>query len=167
MDKQGKDFLQFLERRAGRWRGLILPLLLLTGGILLLWPGEKTVAPAQTPSVQSTGSAGYEQTLETRLTQLLQCVQGAGRTKVMVMLETAPLNIYATDTRQGMSGTEQTHVLLDGGTALTETVQSPAVGGVAVLCEGGDDPAVAAKIYEIVSSLLGLSAGRISVTKMN
>ena len=157
-----------LVRWAGRYQRVLVPLVLLAGGLLLLMPGEKQSAPPQVQTAQTApGGAAYEQALEQRLTSLLQCVQGAGRTRVMVMLETSPQYRYATDTRDNMGGTEQTHILLDGGTALTETIQSPAVGGVAVLCEGGDNAAVAARIYEIVSSLLGLSAGRISVTKMN
>ena len=57
--------------------------------------------------------------------------------------------------------------LLDDGSALTETVRTPAVCGVAVVCEGGDQTHVVAQITEMLSSLLGISSSRISVAKMN
>ena len=58
---------------------------------------------------------------------------------------------------------QQTHVLLEDGSALTETVCLPQVCGVAVLCEGGGDIRVAARITELVSALLDLPSNRICV----
>ena len=167
MNKETFPFLGPLGRWAAQYRRALFPLVLLAGGFLLLLPARPPAGESPPRPRQQAAAALCEQQLEQRLTALLQCVQGAGRTRVMVMLETAPFYQYATDTRDSLGGTEQTHILLDGGSALTETIQSPVIGGVAVLCDGGDDPAVAGRIYEIVSSLLGLSAGRISVTKMN
>ena len=37
------------------------------------------------------------------------------------------------------------------------------VSGVAVICDGGDDPEIKLKIYDIVKSLFGISTARISV----
>lgn len=148
-------------------RGIVLPLLILLGGGLLIFPGgskpKETVPPAQSEQAFS----AYEKEMEKRLEDLISGVDGAGKTRVMVTLESTQMNIYATDVRDSMNGTEETHVLLKDGSALKETIETPEIGGVAVLCEGGDDIKVAAKIHEILSSLLGLSTGRISVAKMN
>ena len=54
-------------------------------------------------------------------------------------------------------------ILLEDGSALTETVCLPQVCGVAVLCEGGGDIRVAARITELVSALLDLPSNRICV----
>ena len=148
-------------------RRLLVPAGLLLGGLLLLGPlgaARPSPRPARDETAQMTA---YEQTLESRLTALLSQVEGVGRVQVMLTLTGSPQHIYATDTRQSMGGTEQRHVLLDDGGALTETVQTPEIGGAAILCEGGDNVRVAAQIYEIVSSLLGLSTGRISVAKLS
>ena len=51
----------------------------------------------------------------------------------------------------------------EDGSALTETVCLPQVCGVAVLCEGGGDIRVAARITELVSALLDLPSNRICV----
>ena len=56
-------------------------------------------------------------------------------------------------------------LLVGAGIALyvLETVYLPKVQGVAVLCEGGGDVRVAARITELVRALLDLSANRICV----
>ncbi len=53
--------------------------------------------------------------------------------------------------------------LLEDGSALAETICLPQVCGVAVLCEGGGDVRVAARITELVSALLDLPSNRICV----
>ncbi len=152
----------------GDRKRFLIPILLLLGCYLLLSSGDKS--KAENPKNQEPTTEDiylYEQSLEQRLTELLSCVSGAGQTRVMVTLESTQMNVYAVDVRDSMGGTEQKHILLDEGGALTETIQTPQIGGVAVLCEGGDNVQVVAQIHEILSSLLGLSTGRISVTKMN
>ena len=52
---------------------------------------------------------------------------------------------------------------LEDGSALEETTYLPAVCGVAVVCDGGGDVRVAARITELVRALLDLSANRICV----
>ena len=58
---------------------------------------------------------------------------------------------------------QETHVLLQDGSALAETTYLPQVCGVAVLCEGGGDVRVAARITELLHSLLDLPTNRICV----
>ena len=103
--------------------------------------------------------------LESRLTALIRCVDGAGNTAVMVTLESGSESVYATDTdRDGGS----THVLLGSGGAdgLVETVQTPRVLGVAVVCEGGGTAAVQNRVTALVEALTGVGANHITVAKM-
>ena len=114
---------------------------------------------------QNTAQSGteYQAQLENRLEHLISQMSGAGKTTVMVTLETGEEAIYALDTQSGEMQSQQTHVLLEDGSALTETVCLPQVCGVAVLCEGGGDIRVAARITELVSALLDLPSNRICV----
>ena len=54
-------------------------------------------------------------------------------------------------------------MLLADGTALAQTVCTPRVCGVAVVCEGGGDVRVAARITELVGALLDVPSNRICV----
>ena len=133
-------------------------------GLLLL--AVSAWLPAESPAApQSVQSEAYAAQLEARLTELIAHVDGAGKTAVMVKLESDSERIYATDTdRDGAS----THVLLgSGGTdGLVETVQTPQVRGVAVVCEGGGSPAVQSRVTALVETLTGVGANHITVAKM-
>lgn len=105
----------------------------------------------------------YQTQLEQRLEQLISQMSGAGKTTVMITLATGEETIYAVDTRSGEAQNQQTHVLLEDGTALTETVYLPQICGAAILCEGGADVRIAARITELVGALLDLPSNRICV----
>lgn len=105
----------------------------------------------------------YQTQLEQRLEQLISQMSGAGKTTVMITLATGEEAVYAVDTRSGEAQSQQTHVLLEDGTALTETVYLPQICGAAILCEGGADVRIAARITELVGALLDLPSNRICV----
>ena len=128
----------------------------------LVAPSGKTAAASAAPADDNI----YRQQLEQQLSDLIAQVEGAGKTTVMVTLESGEETIYALDTLSGQTQEQQTHVLLDDGTALAQTVCTPRVCGVAVVCEGGDDITVIKRITDLVSVVLGLSTNRICVTKM-
>ena len=132
--------------------GVMAMLLLLLSELLPSGNTQKTAAVSQ-----------YQTQLEQQLEELISQLQGAGRTTVMVTLTTGEETIYAVDTQTGDLQQQETHVLLQDGSALAETTYLPQVCGVAVLCEGGGDVRVAARITELLHSLLDLPANRICV----
>lgn len=125
----------------------------------LFTPLEKPAAVSAAPADES----AYRQQLEQQLSDLIAQVEGAGRTTVMITLESGEETIYALDTLSGQTQQQQTHVLLDNGTALAQTVCTPRVCGVAVVCEGGGDVRVAVRITELVGALLDVPSNRICV----
>ena len=82
-----------------------------------------------------------------------------------VTLESGSESIYATDTDSDGSST---HVLLGSGKAdgLVETVETPRVLGVAVVCEGGGSAAVQSRGTALVQALTGIGTNHITVAKM-
>ena len=134
--------------------GVLAMLLLLLSEFL---PGGNTQKAAASTAQTATVSQ-YQTQLE-----LISQLQGAGRTTVMVTLTTGEETIYAVDTQTGDLQQQETHVLLQDGSALAETTYLPQVCGVAVLCEGGGDVRIAARITELLHSLLDLPTNRICV----
>ena len=124
----------------------------------LFTPSEKPAAASAVPADEG----AYRQQLEQQLSDLIAQVEGAGRTTV-ITLESGEETIYALDTLSGQTQQQQTHVLLDDGTALAQTVCTPRVCGVAVVCEGGGDVRVAVRITELVGALLDVPSNRICV----
>ncbi|WP_242962035.1 stage III sporulation protein AG [Faecalibacterium sp. An192] len=127
-----------------------------------LWPAsDGSAAPPGGETVQTADS--YRASLENQLAALIEQINGAGETTVMITLESGEERIYATDTQTGGDQSQQTHVLLEDGTALEETVYLPTVCGVAVVCDGGGDVGVEARITALVSALLDVPSNRICV----
>ena len=150
-----KDFARKCKGKQGRARlaaavGVLAMLLILLSE---LFP-QNTAAGSTKNTKSAQSSTEYQAQLENRLEHLISQMSGAGKTTVL---------IYALDTQTGEMQSQQTHVLLEDGSALTETVCLPQVCGVAVLCEGGGDIRVAARITELVSALLDLPSNRICV----
>ena len=103
----------------------------------LFTPSGKTAAASAAPADDNV----YRQQLEQQLSDLIAQVEGAGKTTVMITLESGEETIYA----------------------LAQTVCTPRVCGVAVVCEGGGDVRVAARITELVGALLDVPSNRICV----
>lgn len=148
--------------------GLVVGLAVL--GMLLillseLWPQAEPTAAQSAAGSSITDYAEYQAQLERRLSELIGQMEGAGRTAVMVTLENGEETIYALDTQSGQTQSQQTHVLLDDGTALAQTVCLPQVCGVAVVCDGGGDIRIVAQVTEMVSALLNIPTNRICVEK--
>lgn len=164
MKSREQSFFAGLLQKQNRTQ---LAIILGAAAMLLILFSELFSAPAK-PAASTGGPATvsetvYREELETQLKELIEQLDGAGRTVVMVTLESGEETIYAVDTQSGQMQNQETHVLLEDGSALEETTYLPAVCGVAVICDGGGDVRVAARITELVRALLDLSANRICV----
>ncbi len=140
-----------------------------------LMPEKETVAPAVS---EEQATATYARTLELQLEEFISGIQGAGKTQVLVTLEnsgeTSYLKAENADRTEGgeetvRSSLTQEYVLVDGEngrSAVTVSVAEPQIRGVAVLCQGGGDIQVQSRVMETVTTLLGISAARVSISQM-
>lgn len=136
------------------------------GGIAMALILLSEWTPAQPDADVRTAAAdpaAYRVQIEQQLTSLIEQIDGAGKTVVMLTLENGEETVYALDTQSGQTQSQETHVLLDDGSALAQTVYLPKVCGAAIVCEGGGDVRVAVRITELVSALLDLPSNRICV----
>lgn len=117
-----KDFARKCKGKQGRARlaaavGVLAMLLILLSELF-----PQNAAAGSTKNTKSAQSGTeYQAQLENRLEHLISQMSGAGKTTVMVTLETGEEAIYALDTQSGEMQSQQTHVLLEDGSALTET----------------------------------------------
>ncbi len=123
---------------------------------------------------------------EEQLTALIASIDGAGRCRVMVTLENGVEYVYATEQK---TNTDRQEDVSDGDTRLTQrddnestavlidtdngreglliTEIQPTVRGVVVVCEGGDDEAVRARVSQAVTVALNVSSKRVCITKLS
>lgn len=139
--------------------------------------------PEDTSSRTTVTAEQYAAGLETKLTDIVGKISGAGKAKVLVTLERGTEYVYAKEEKKsnqdksGESGaanetndsTETKYILVEDadGTqkALAVTEVQPIIKGVVVVCDGGDDPTVQQNIMTAVTTALDITSVRVCVLK--
>lgn len=118
-----------------------------------------------------------EKQIEKRLAAIIEKIYGAGKTSVMVTLDSSNEFFYAFDSKKSItestdekqSSFEEHPMLIDGKNgeeAILTKVKESGIRGVAIVCEGGDNPQVAERIISVVCAVLGIGSSKVSVAKM-
>lgn len=116
--------------------------------------------------------------LNDQLAALIGKINGAGRVKVMITFDASDENVYARDTDEEFENNENSpveqrikseYIIIkgsDGEEGLKIKNVYPTVRGVAVVCDGANDPNVKGQIVSVVSALFDINSTRISVAEM-
>ncbi|NLT09694.1 MAG: hypothetical protein GXY08_09350 [Ruminococcus sp.] len=162
----------------GERNNLVIIVILGSAGLLLvlissLLPSGNRSDKGNEPKVPDTDIAGYCLETQNRLEDFLESIDGAGKVRVYLTINSDEQYIYAKEEKQSRADNrteqEEKYVLVGGGsdkTALIETVRMPEIAGAVIACTGCDSPIVRERIYRAVSAALGISAGKIYVTKL-
>lgn len=144
--------------------------------------------PAVTAEGDEEGMLAYAAYLEDALEEVLSSMEGAGKVKVMVTVESSGEAVLEKDVLTDRKGT--TEVDSSGGsrnttdisrqeeTVYTENedheqlpyvkrVDAPKVQGVLLVVQGGENSAVVKNITEAIQALFGIEAHKIKIVKMN
>ncbi len=152
-------------------------------GVVLIYISEIDYRNEKTESEMTTET--YRLTLEQSLTELLSEVDGAGKVKLMVTLESGEENVYAmqektdsdeqtvmahqSEQTQRRSSYENEIVMTDAGSGRQPVIEKtlrPPVQGVVVVCQGAGDITVVSNITNAVSVALNIPTNRVCVIKM-
>lgn len=131
-------------------------------------------------------SAEYAAQLGNQLENIVGKIDGVGKVQVLVTVDSGVQYVYeqnqkssndksATSQTDGSTqtqennDTEQNPVIVDnasgGQSPLVRTELQPAVKGVVVVCDGGDNPTVKESVTDAIMTALDLPSTRISVSK--
>lgn len=138
---------------------------LLLGGILLgvvlLLIGNTQSVPSSTEMAEEdslSDLAAYTADLEEKIRQFCRRVEGVGEVSVTVSLESGYRRVYdKTDSVYVFSGSNS----LRGAVCLNE--EPPTIGGIAIVCEGGGDPAVRERLVGLLRAAYGIGANKIYI----
>ena len=169
---------------------IVVWLLLLALVIVIFWPagsGKETASgETEVPEQTAQEIQSQEEAMEQALADTLAQVDGVGAVRVALTLESTNRKIVEKDVPDSQSSEtrtsgdetsenssfsqeESTVYERDGSGAETPYVISeeyPAVRGVLIVVEGGDNPVVVQEIQEAVMALFGVDAHKIKVMKM-
>ena len=141
-----------------RGKGLLL-LLAALGILLLLFGGTgagENAAPSGTPDLL-TEAEEYRTSLEKELETLCASVRGVGKIDILLTVGGSSYAVYA----KNASG-DYTAV---GGECILLAREYPEVRGVAVVCDGGADPAVRAELASLIGAALNIGSNRIYISR--
>lgn len=136
--------------------GMLLMLIILFSD---LTPENKTVSEGDSETTD------YVKVIEEKLSDIVASIDGAGKTKVMVTLDSSEENIYAADINDSKSEYVVIKTSSEEGGLLLKIIQ-PKIRGVAIVCDGGDSYRVKNDIINAVCSVLDISSYRVSISKM-
>lgn len=89
----------------------------------------------------------YASRTEERMLEIVSQISGAGDVKIFLTMDDSGENVYQKNTDQKTVSIE------------------PKVRGVVVVCDGGDDPTVVARILDAVTKALDISSDKVCITK--
>lgn len=131
----------------GKWTLALLGVL----GLALLILGGGTEKEKEASAL---GTEDYRAALTGEVRALCGEVQGVGEVSVLLTLEAGESHVYAEGDRGYITA---------GGEGLLIESRPPRVAGVAVVCDGGGDPAVREALTEMLSAALGIGVHRVKV----
>lgn len=153
---------------------LIIVVIGIVGVLLLvlseLLPEDKIDEVKENTLNTTSVSDDYETELENRLTELIESIDGAGKTKVMLTVDCGDENVYATENKSDNGKNETKYVLVENegnDSGILLKVWMPEIRGVAIVCRGADSAKVREEITGVVTAVLGISTNRINIAKMN
>lgn len=150
---------------------LLVGLLLLVIALPVSEPENRKTKEAETDTVNE---EDYASMAEAKLEKILAQMEGAGKVKVMITLSSSSEKIVEKDKETSKDETQSTssettvyeETADRGQTPYVAKELTPAVEGVVVLCEGGDEPVVVQQITEAVEALFPVESHKIKVVKM-
>ncbi|MBR5447809.1 MAG: hypothetical protein IKV40_05230 [Clostridia bacterium] len=142
----------------------------LLGVILLVFTGGADTDTSDNAEYASVIS--YTEKLEDRVKTLCLAVDGVDEVSVLLTMESGSEFVYADNIKEDVNGQDSRSytsdyliIEKDDGTAPVVTCEIyPRIRGVAVVCNGGDKPALQKKLTELISAALGISSGRIRIS---
>jgi stage III sporulation protein AG len=136
------------------------------GMLLILFSGT----PAEKTEKASESKTEEMIDWEEKLQKLLSTVEGAGRVRVMITYETSDEDVFAYNKDESFRENEEKfssdYILVENNgseTGLKLKTVYPEVKGVAVVCDGADDPVTKEQIISVISALFDISTKNISV----
>ena len=164
----GTEIGMYEERKPTLWRtqrgklprGALLLGGILLGVILLLWGNPSPAGEAETQEISVSEMEAYVLSLEEKICLFCEQVAGVGEASVTVSLESGWRRVL---------GDENGSYLSVGSGFSRNTVclseEPPVIGGIAVVCTGGGDPAVRQRLVGLLCAAYNIGSNKIYIAQ--
>ena len=136
-------------------------------GVLVLVVVWATTSAKSDKSIEDTTDFDeYISAMENKISSVLGKMDGCGKVQVAISYSSVDEKVYAYETEISANGSttkQTTSIVTVNGQPLVVKSLPPEISGVVVVVAGGDDPAVRAKIKQVVVTLLGVSIDKVQV----
>ena len=150
---------------------LFIVVLGFSGMLLLLLSGSQKTQADKKESPDEISAVESE--IEEKLLALIKTVEGAGRVKVLVTVDSLEERTVAVNTQsengENKSEYKSEYVIVENSgdsDGLLLKITAPVIRGVGITCEGADTASVKQEIIRLVSAALGVPVNRIWVSDM-
>ena len=168
-----EGFKQVFIRLKNDRKSSIIIFIGLVGMLMIMFSGADNDKKAES-NISDSQIILSESKLADEVENFIENIEGAGKTKVILTFETYEETVYAEDKDENFSSggdkdINSEYVIIDNGDTedgLKLKVISPKIRGVAVICQGGNNPIVKSQIISALSALFDISTNKISVAVM-
>ncbi|MGN1051740.1 MAG: hypothetical protein ACI4QE_05510 [Acutalibacteraceae bacterium] len=132
-------------------KGNLVTIIMIIGivGILLIFISSLFDTEQKEEKVDYNSVNEYCDSLQEEVKDIVESIEGAGEVKVLITMENSTEIIYTDDNKEKVKEIE------------------PAIRGVVVVCEGGENSVVYQRILSAVTKSLGVSSNKVCITKLN
>lgn len=168
------ELKQFLEKIKNDKKTMLILLIGLIGMLMVLFSGDSSDKNASKEIKDSNNVISSEYELAEQIEKLIESIDGAGKCKAMITYNSYEETVYAQNENKDINadGEERytgEYIILDSGSSesgLALKIISPEIKGVAIVCQGGDNPIIKEQIISAISALFNISSNRISIAVM-
>lgn len=168
------EFRELLEKLKRDKKAMAIIVIGILGMLLVMLSDSGKAQESDNLQQKSEIQLYTEAELAQNIEKFISNIEGAGKTKVIITYECYGETVYLYDTDEkigsdGDSDKNNEYIIIDSGDCedgLKSKTMAPKIRGVAVVCQGGNNPTTKEMIITSISALLDISTNKISVAPM-
>lgn len=170
MDETFKKAVDLLKNN----KSIMIMLAALTG-IILIITSSAFQKPKESKTDETFSEKEYIENLEKRVSEMVSAIKGAGSSNVVINIVSTTESVYVKENKKSYDSSGDKNKSETEDSVLTMTDSSgneyalvtkqimPQIGGVTVVCEGGDNSTVKAAVINAVCTVLNIGANKVCV----
>lgn len=163
--------MSFFDKMSGKNKGILLAVVGIIGAALILLGtmGEKkkTETGDSNTSAKNISTLEYIESIENKIGNITKQITGSEDVRVIVSVSSGTEYVYVSNEELDGEYSAKKYITVrteDGADELILVKEIyPPVTGVSIACRGGDNPAVQAKLIDVISTALGITSNRICI----